>query len=85
MAWQRMTQSPDPATAGKAVTICYDLTEAWLPITLTVIWHPSEDTYVHAITSVENACFTVIVPEGSTGGLVEDGSYQSYDLGLLIQ
>lgn len=84
MAWQRMSQNPDPGTAGGAVTICYDVTEATLPITLRLVGFPCEEAIVHVITSSENACFDVKLPEGCTGGIVEDESYQSYDFSVII-
>jgi len=84
MAWQRMSQNPDPGTAGGAITICYDVTDATLPITLRLVGFPCEEETLHIITSVENACFEVKLPDGCTGGLVEDDSFQSLDYPILI-
>lgn len=81
---QRMTQTPDPATAGDKVRICYDTSGCTLPITLSGVFAPGNQTFEYQITSDAGNCFDVIVPNGAQGGDVVDSTGQSEDFAIAV-
>lgn len=84
MTPQRMTQDPDPASPGDVVEFCYDVDGCTFPIELTGTWRPSGQTFKHTVTGPDTACFEQTVPDGTTGGAIEDGSSQSLAFGMAI-
>jgi hypothetical protein len=86
----RMSCTPNPATSGETVTICYETLHATFPINLTISW--SEDlgqtdlqinsTDLPSGTTV--ICFPVEVPANCEGGWVVDSTKQSNDLAITV-
>lgn len=82
----RISQEPDPVDAGKDVEIDVDTTNLSYPLTLTITFDatPAVDPIQHVVNSKDDLPWKGTVPDGCTGGTVEDSTNQCDDFAISV-
>lgn len=75
----RITVTPDPASPGTEITVCYSFNGATSPVTLKLNYGPDGTPDESITVSAAAPCKKVTVPNGATSLIVEDQSGQSAD------
>ncbi len=79
-----ISASPDPATPGSWILVCYDFTHgASSPVTILIYKRPDPNPIEEQL-DAENHCVQVYVPPGCTGLRIVDQSGQSGDCSVAV-